>query len=122
VALQPTPALTWVSVGGILDLYVFLGPDPQSVVRQYLHVVGHPMMPPYWSLGFHLCRWGYRSANETRSVVQRMHMHNFPLDVQWNDLDYADKHRVFTFDPQKFGDLPEMVEEFHQRGMKYVLI
>jgi len=46
----------------------------------------------------------------------------FQQDVQWNDLDYADKRRVFTFDPQRFGDLPEMVEEFHQRGMKYVLI
>ncbi|CAL8305811.1 unnamed protein product [Merluccius merluccius] len=122
VALQPTPALTWVSLGGILDLYVFLGPDPQSVVRQYLQVIGFPMMPPYWSLGFHLCRWGYSTTNETRSVVQRMHMHNFPLDVQWNDLDYADKRRVFTFDPQRFGDLPDMVEEFHRRGMKYILI
>ncbi|KAK0147257.1 Lysosomal alpha-glucosidase [Merluccius polli] len=122
VALQPTPALTWVSLGGILDLYVFLGPDPQSVVRQYLQVIGFPMMPPYWSLGFHLCRWGYSTTNETRSVVQRMHMHNFPLDVQWNDLDYADKSRVFTFDPQRFGDLPDMVEEFHRRGMKYILI
>lgn len=42
--------------------------------------------------------------------------------MQWNDLDYADKRRVFTFDPQRFGDLPEMVKEFHQLGMKYVLI
>ncbi|XP_029913099.1 lysosomal alpha-glucosidase isoform X2 [Myripristis murdjan] len=122
VTLQPTPALTWVTVGGILDLYVFMGPDPQSVVRQYLQVIGYPMMPPYWSLGFHLCRWGYTTTNATRMVAQHMHNANFPLDVQWNDLDYADKRRVFTFDPQRFGDLPEMVEEFHQRGMKYILI
>ncbi|XP_056143796.1 lysosomal alpha-glucosidase [Lampris incognitus] len=122
IALQPTPALTWVAVGGILDLYIFLGPDPQSVVRQYLQVIGYPMMPPYWSLGFHLCRWGYSSTNATREVAQRMHNANFPLDVQWNDLDYADNRRVFTYDPRRFGDLPDMVEEFHQRGMKYVLI
>uniref|UniRef100_A0A3B4D1H3 Lysosomal alpha-glucosidase n=1 Tax=Pygocentrus nattereri TaxID=42514 RepID=A0A3B4D1H3_PYGNA len=122
VALQPGPALTWVTTGGILDLYIFLGPDPQSVVRQYHRVIGYPMMPPYWSLGFHLCRWGYASTNATRAVVQKMHEANFPLDVQWNDLDYADKRRVFTFDPQRFGDLPEMVKEFHQQGMKYVLI
>ncbi|XP_067088732.1 lysosomal alpha-glucosidase isoform X2 [Osmerus mordax] len=122
VVLQPTPALTWVTVGGILDLYVFLGPDPQSVVRQYLQVIGHPLMPPYWALGFHLCRWGYPSTNATREVVRRMHQANFPLDVQWNDLDYADKRRVFTFDPRRFGDLPEMVEELHQKGMKYILI
>lgn len=42
--------------------------------------------------------------------------------MQWNDLDYAEKRRVFTFDPRRFGDLPEMVKEFHQEGMKYVLI
>ncbi|XP_040919429.1 lysosomal alpha-glucosidase isoform X2 [Toxotes jaculatrix] len=122
VMLQPTPALTWVSTGGILDLYIFLGPDPQSVIRQYLQVIGYPMMPSYWSLGFHLCRWGYTTTNTTRKVAQRMHGANFPLDVQWNDLDYADKGRVFTFDPWRFGDLPEMVEEFHKRGMKYILI
>uniref|UniRef100_A0A3Q1ES03 Lysosomal alpha-glucosidase n=1 Tax=Acanthochromis polyacanthus TaxID=80966 RepID=A0A3Q1ES03_9TELE len=122
VMLQPTPALTWVSTGGILDLYIFLGPDPQSVIRQYLHVIGYPMMPPYWSLGFHLCRWGYTTSNTTRRVAQHMHNAKFPLDVQWNDLDYASKRRVFTFDPWRFGDLPEMVDEFHQRGMKYILI
>uniref|UniRef100_A0AAQ5YWA8 Lysosomal alpha-glucosidase n=1 Tax=Amphiprion ocellaris TaxID=80972 RepID=A0AAQ5YWA8_AMPOC len=122
VMLQPTPALTWVSTGGILDLYVFLGPDPQSVIRQYLHIIGYPMMPPYWSLGFHLCRWGYTTSKTTRRVAQSMHDANFPLDVQWNDLDYANKRRVFTFDPWRFGDLPEIVDEFHQRGMKYILI
>ncbi|GAA6228663.1 lysosomal alpha-glucosidase-like [Lates japonicus] len=122
VILQPTPALTWVSTGGVLDLYIFLGPDPQSVTRQYLQVIGYPMMPPYWSLGFHLCRWGYTTTNTTRRVAQRMHNANFPLDVQWNDLDYANKRRIFTFDPWRFGDLPEMVEEFHARGMKYILI
>ncbi|KAM4597980.1 lysosomal alpha-glucosidase isoform 2-T2 [Polymixia lowei] len=122
VILQPTPALTWVAIGGILDLYIFLGPDPQSVVRQYLQVIGYPIMPPYWSLGFHLCRWGYLTTNATRQVAQHMHNAKLPLDVQWNDLDYADKRRVFTFDPWRFGDLPDMVEEFHQRGLKYILI
>uniref|UniRef100_A0A8C6PJX3 Lysosomal alpha-glucosidase n=1 Tax=Nothobranchius furzeri TaxID=105023 RepID=A0A8C6PJX3_NOTFU len=122
VMLQPTPALTWVSIGGILDLYIFLGPDPQSVIQQYLQIIGYPMMPPYWSLGFHLCRWGYTTTNATRMVAQHMHSANFPMDVQWNDLDYADKRRVFTFDRVRFGDLPEMVQEFHEGGMKYILI
>lgn len=110
------------------------------------------MMPPYWSLGFHLCRWGYTTANATREAVERMRSAEFPLvtktsqrsecerwpngldgfpefsfrlshqDAQWNDLDYASERRVFTVDPRRFGDLPEMVEEFHRRGLKYVLI
>lgn len=40
VVLQPAPALTWRTIGGILDFYVFLGPDPSSVVAEYLEVTG----------------------------------------------------------------------------------
>ncbi|XP_061701366.1 lysosomal alpha-glucosidase isoform X6 [Syngnathoides biaculeatus] len=122
VFLQPLPALTWVSTGGVLDLFVFMGPDAQSVVRQYLQIIGQPAMPPYWSLGFHLCRWGYKSTNATREVARRMHDADFPMDVQWNDLDYASQGRVFTVDPLRFGDLKETVEHFHRSGVKYVLI
>nr|KAG8538480.1 hypothetical protein GDO81_022580 [Engystomops pustulosus] len=40
VLLQPTPALTWRTIGGILDFYLFLGPEPKSVIRQYQEVIG----------------------------------------------------------------------------------
>lgn len=46
VVLQPSPALSWRSIGGILDVYVFLGPEPKSVVQQYLDVVGRPAPGP----------------------------------------------------------------------------
>uniref|UniRef100_A0A8C8VK60 Lysosomal alpha-glucosidase n=1 Tax=Pelusios castaneus TaxID=367368 RepID=A0A8C8VK60_9SAUR len=122
VILQPSPALTWRTTGGILDFYVFLGPDPKSVVRQYLDVIGYPFMPPYWGLGFHLCRWGYSSTAVTRQVVKNMTAARFPLDVQWNDLDYTDAKRDFTFNKDSFLDYPDMVREFHQSGRRYVLI
>ncbi|XP_036919840.1 lysosomal alpha-glucosidase [Sturnira hondurensis] len=122
VVLQPSPALSWRSTGGILDMYVFLGPEPESVVRQYLDVAGHPFMPPYWALGFHLCRWGYSSTAVTRQVVENMTRAGFPLDVQWNDLDYMDARRDFTFSKDSFGDFPAMVQEFHQGGRRYVMI
>ncbi|NWI95931.1 LYAG glucosidase, partial [Pitta sordida] len=122
VLLQPSPALTWRTTGGILDFYIFLGPDPQSVVRQYLDVVGFPSMPPYWGLGFHLCRWGYSSTDITRQVVANMTAALFPLDVQWNDLDYADAKRDFTFNKKGFKDYPEMVQDFHRSGLRYIMI
>ncbi|NXK82726.1 LYAG glucosidase, partial [Amazona guildingii] len=122
VLLQPSPALTWRTTGGILDFYVFLGPDPKSVVRQYLDVVGFPFMPPYWGLGFHLCRWGYSSTDITRQVVANMSAARFPQDVQWNDLDYADAKRDFTFNKRSFKDYPEMVRDFHRRGLRYIMI
>uniref|UniRef100_A0A5F8G900 Lysosomal alpha-glucosidase n=1 Tax=Monodelphis domestica TaxID=13616 RepID=A0A5F8G900_MONDO len=122
VVLQPRPALTWRAIGGILDFYIFLGPEPKSVVQQYLEVIGYPFMPPYWGLGFHLCRWGYSSTTITRQVVKNMTAANFPLDVQWNDLDYMDAKRDFTFNKDNFSDFPAMVQEFHQSGRRYVMI
>lgn len=122
VVLQPSPALTWRSTGGILDVYVFLGPEPKSVVQQYLDVVGYPFMPPYWGLGFHLCRWGYSSTAVVRQVVENMTRTHFPLDVQWNDLDYMDARRDFTFNQDGFADFPDMVRELHQGGRRYMMI
>lgn len=122
VVLQPSPALTWRTTGGILDVYVFLGPEPKSVVQQYLDVVGHPFMPPYWGLGFHLCRWGYSSTATVRQVVENMTRSHFPLDVQWNDLDYMDAQRDFTFNRDGFADFRDMVQELHQGGRRYIMI
>lgn len=45
-----------------------------------------------------------------------------PQDVQWNDLDYADAKRDFTFNKKSFKDYPEMVREFHRRGLRYIMI
>ena len=78
VAIQPAPALTYRSIGGILDFYIFLGPGPDEVIQQYTEVIGHPFMPPYWGLGFHLCRWGYGSANKTLAVVKKMKAAGIP--------------------------------------------
>lgn len=38
VTLQPTPALTYRTIGGILDFYMVLGPTPELVTQQYTQV------------------------------------------------------------------------------------
>ncbi|XP_029433338.1 lysosomal alpha-glucosidase-like isoform X2 [Rhinatrema bivittatum] len=122
VALQPAPALTWRTIGGILDFYIFLGPDPAAVIQQYQEVIGFPTMPPLWGLGFHLCRWGYGTSDETWRVVKDMRSEQIPQNAQWNDIDYMVGYRDFTFDPERFGTLPQMVEDLHGHGQHYVPI
>lgn len=122
VVLQPAPAVTWRTIGGILDFYMFLGPDPGSVVQQYLEVIGRPAMPIYWALGYHLCRWGYQTSNATWEVVKSLRNYGIPQDVQWNDIDYMDKFLDFIYDPTQFDTLPELVKDLHAHGQRYVMI
>lgn len=114
--------LTYRTIGGIIDLRVFSGPSPADVVRQYTDVVGKPYMPPYWALGFHLCRWGYENATRTKEVTDNMIAAGIPMDTQWNDIDYMDRHLDWSFDGSKFAELPKMVEDLHAKGMHYVMI
>ncbi|XP_042231432.1 lysosomal alpha-glucosidase-like [Homarus americanus] len=122
VVLQPHPALTMRALGGIIDLYVFLGPTPNAVISQYTEVIGRPFLPPYWSLGYHQCRYGYGSVNRTHEVWQRTRNAGIPFDVQWNDIDYMKDNKDFTVDDVHYGGLSEFVNEVHLAGMHYVPI
>lgn len=116
------PQLSYTTIGGILDFYVFTGPEPDVVVQQYNHVIGHPYMPPYWALGFHLSRWGYGSAANLSQVIQRNRAYGFPYDTQWSDIDYMDGLRDWTYDKTNYGTLPSIVDDLHERGQHFMII
>ncbi|CAF3707781.1 unnamed protein product [Rotaria socialis] len=122
VDLQPLPAITYTTIGGIIDLYLFTGPTAQDVIQQYWDVIGKPAMPAYWSLGFHLCRWGYNNIDNLRAVVQRMRAAEFPYDVQWTDIDAMSSHLDFTYDQTNFNGLPDLIHSLQSEGKHYVNI
>lgn len=120
ILLQPKPAITWRTIGGIFDLFIFVGPEPQQVVRQYIKLIGLPLIPPYWSLGFHLCRWGYNNISNTIKTLQRNVDAGIPIDVQWIDIDAMHNGNDFTYDPINFAGLPQFVDKLHSDGRHYV--
>ncbi|XP_067392749.1 sucrase-isomaltase, intestinal [Emydura macquarii macquarii] len=121
-AIQPAPAVTYRTIGGILDFYVFLGDTPEQVVQEYVKLIGMPAMQSYWSLGFQLSRWNYGSLDELKVVVERNRAIDIPYEIQYTDIDYMEEKKDFTYDQVKFKDLPNFAVDLHNHGQKYIII
>ncbi|XP_053799414.1 sucrase-isomaltase, intestinal-like isoform X2 [Vidua chalybeata] len=122
VTLSPNPSLTFRTIGGILDFYLFMGPTPENVVQQYTEAIGRPHMPAYWSLGFQLSRWGYNRLDVLKATVDRMKHYDIPYDVQHYDIDYMERRLDFTYDKVNFAGLPEFMKELKKNGKHNVVI
>uniref|UniRef100_A0A8C9TEK1 Maltase n=1 Tax=Scleropages formosus TaxID=113540 RepID=A0A8C9TEK1_SCLFO len=122
VTLQPAPAVTYRTIGGVLDFYILLGDTPEAVVQEFLELVGRPVIPPYWSLGFQLSRWDYGNLTEVKKTVERNREIGLPYDVQYTDIDYMEDKKDFTYNAVNFTELPQFADYMHAGGQKYILI
>ncbi|KAL5417843.1 hypothetical protein PMIN03_001333 [Paraphaeosphaeria minitans] len=116
--------LQYNTIGGIVDLYFLAGKQPAEVSKQYADTVGYSAMFPYWTFGFHQCKYGYWDVNMVAEVVANYSATGIPLEVMWTDIDYMDGRQDFTTDPERFpiGKMRELVSTLHSRGQRYVLI
>lgn len=123
VTLKDT-SLTFKTIGGVVDLYIFVGPTPAQVVEQYTAIVGRPAMMPYWSLGFHNCKYGYTSISQVEEVVANYSAAGIPLDTQWMDIDYMQDYKDFTTDADNFDqtEVAKFVAQLHDNGQHFVPI
>ena len=116
--------ITMLALGGIIDLYVFVADTPLDVIKQYHKVLGSASVPPYWALGTHQCRWGYRNLSMLEGVVEGYKDHGIPLETIWTDIDYMENYRIFTTDPIRYPEGPfrTFVDALHAADQHIVQI
>ena len=69
---------------------------------KFQNYLGRSAIPPFWSLGFHQCRWGYKDINALETVISKYQENSIPLDTIWSDIDYMKDNETFTIDENKF--------------------
>ncbi len=106
---------------GSLRLYFFTGSLP-DLCSSYTGLTGRPDLPPRWALGFHHCRWGYRTEEELREVLAGFEQNALPVQALHQDIDYMDGFRVFTVNKEAYPSLPGLIREMAMRDVKLVAI
>ena len=91
-------------------------------MRRYTDLTGKAPLTPLWALGYQQSRWSYMSDAEVRRLAGTFRRDGFPLDVIWLDIDYQDHNRPFTVNKTTFPDMPALVRDMGESGIKLVPI
>ncbi|MDA7887930.1 DUF4968 domain-containing protein [Akkermansiaceae bacterium] len=110
--------------GGEMNFYFMDGPRVTDVVSSYSRITGVPEMPPLWALGFHQCKWSYKSEDEVMAIASGFKTLEIPCDAIYVDIDYMDGFRCFTWNSAEdaYPNPRRMTEALAQDGIKTVAI
>ena len=78
--------------------------------------------PPIWALGHHQCRFHDYTEEQILDIGHAYRERQIPCDVLWLDIDYMDGFRVFTWDTNKFPDVPGMLGKMRAEKLRLVTI
>ncbi|QOC23021.1 DUF5110 domain-containing protein [Wenzhouxiangella sp. AB-CW3] len=113
--------------GGRLAYLVSAGDDFEHTLEHYTTASGRPPMPPRWALGNYASRFGYRSEQEARDVVQKHIDKGFPLDaividLYWFGPDIKGHMGNLAWDHEAWPDPEGMMADFAEQGVKAILV
>ena len=103
-----------------LRAYLILGDGIKPIMQGYHQLTGVPAVPPDWSFGFWISRWGYRNREEVMEVAHRMRQERVPCDVIHIDpywMRYHEGHHGdLEWDESAFPDPKGMIAELKALG------
>ena len=116
-------SLKHLTIGGVIDYYIIIGTTPDNVIKRIHFLLGAPALPPYWSLGWHHSRYGYKNELQFETVYANYKKHKVPIDTMWVDIDTLDNFKIFTLNKEKFETLPNFVNNtLHKEHTHFIPI
>ncbi len=108
----------WRVPGGELDFYVLLADTPYQLLDAYTDLTGKPPIPPKWTFGFMMSRWGYDDWEDIRQKWRKFRQKKIPVDVFIYDYDWFVKD--WQCNNKTFPNPKENIEEASKMGIKIV--
>ena len=90
-----------------LDLFLFAGDTPATIIDRYTQLTGRPAAVPRWSLGLWVSRAHYATPDDAIAVAAKLRERRIPADVLTLDGRAAwdiETRFDFSWDPQRFPD------------------
>lgn len=107
---------------GDLYIYFITGTDILSIVHQFRECIGKSYIAPSWAFGYQQSRYGYKSEDDIREVVNRYRSLGIPLDAVYMDIDYMQDYKIFTTNRERFPKFGSFVREMEDQGIHLVPI
>ena len=58
-----------ITIVGIINYYITIGDTPEEALLEIHKIIGRPCLPPYWTLGWHQSRWGYKTTKDLEKIL-----------------------------------------------------
>jgi alpha-glucosidase len=105
-----------------LALYQIENTTAYAISREFVQAIGRPYLPPLWAFGYCQSRFGYKTEQDFRDVLEGHRQAGIPLDSICMDIDYMDRFIDFTVNEKNFPDLKAFSEEMAAEGIHLVPI
>lgn len=111
---------------GDLDYYLIYGSTIEAVIEKYTKLIGRPMLPPKWSLGYLGSTMSYTEAEDAQEQLKQFSQlcqkHDIPCDMFHLSSGYTTNEQnercVFTWNRSRIPDPQAMVDDFHAAGIR----
>lgn len=102
-----TSTLSYITTGGQIEMYVMMRGTPKQIIKQYQNIVGLPLLPPMWALGWHI---GSISAHDEDQILQHINSYatDIPFESIWIEGWYMTDWSDFTVNTTAFPTIKEL--------------
>jgi alpha-glucosidase len=109
--------LTWTVPEGFADIYLIVAHDSAVVLGEYARLTGSAPIPPRWTFGFLLSRWGYSDAADVQDKWQQFRDRKIPVDAFIYDYDWY--LNDWEFNPKTFPNPAANLAQMHGMNLHF---